>query len=163
MNRQLKVLYLTEADPPVPNGPKHLINHEMHFHVKKQTSTGKMITARDGLDGWVCCPRVEFGAQSVKDEQDKYRIAVIRFKFRRAEDDELTKEQIAQGKRDSVLVYKQIKGQDDDGNDLYSYPEIVINDWEISWEAMIDRKDIQNVFQGTASYLTLANIIVHRN
>ena len=149
MNRQLRVLYLTEANPPIPNGPKHLINHEMHFHPTKKLPNGKIITLRKGLDGWVCCPKVEFGGQTIKDEQDMYRVAIIRFKFRRAEDDELTDEQIAQGKGDSVIVYEQPEDQDENGNMVYSYPEIVINDWEISWQVKIDRKDIQDVLKGS--------------
>jgi hypothetical protein len=149
VNTQLKVLYLTEVENPAPGGPKNLINHEMHFHAKRQTKAGKTIISREGLDAWVCCPQVEFGGQSIVDKQDKYRTAVIRFKFRRASEFELTEDQIKAGQGDSVLVYKQVVDQDDEGNNKYEYPEVVINGWEISWEATIDKQDIENVFKGT--------------
>ena len=48
VNRQLQVLYLTEIEPPLPDGPTHLINHEMHFHLKKEVEkTRKVITAKE--------------------------------------------------------------------------------------------------------------------
>ena len=148
VNRQLKTLYMTEVEPPIPNGPTHLINHEMHFHAKRATTSGKMITSRDGLDGYVCCPQIEFGGETILDNVDKYRMAVIKFKFRKAEDWEIDHDKEQKGKRaDSVLTYKQVADQDENGNDIYEYPEVIINGWEISWVAQIDRKDIKDVFE----------------
>ena len=84
---------------------------------------------------------------------DKYRLAVIRFKFRRAEDWEISDADRAKGKRqDSVFIYKQVYDQDEEGNDKYEYPEVVINGWEISWVALIDKKDIQNVLEGKITF-----------
>jgi hypothetical protein len=146
VNRQLKILYLTEVDPPIPNGPTHLINHEMHFHAKTATRSGKTITSRDGLEGYVCCPQIDFSGGTISDSADKYRMAVIKFKFRKLEDWELDDDDKAKGKRaDSVLIYKQLADQDEYGNDIYEFPEVIINGWEISWVAQIDKQDIQNV------------------
>lgn len=151
INRQLKTLYLTEVDPPMPDGPQYLINHEMHFHVKKQLPNGKgVVNAREGLDAFVCCPQVDFGGETITDKADKYRQAIIKFKFRRAEDWEITDEERKKSRtEDSVLVYKELYDQDEDGNDRFRYPEVVINGWEISWSVLIDRQDIQDVFKGT--------------
>ncbi|KAF3930369.1 hypothetical protein ABW20_dc0108898 [Dactylellina cionopaga] len=144
---QLEVLYNTEIDPPLQNGPKYLINHEMHFHEQKMSSkTKKMITLKKGIDAYICCPRVEFGGISVTDETDKYRVAVIRFKFRAAEEWEISDEEARQGRqKNSIFIYED-KDEDDEGNEISIYPEVNINDWEISWEAQIDKKNIQNVF-----------------
>ncbi|KAG5796115.1 hypothetical protein H9Q69_004848 [Fusarium xylarioides] len=143
VNAQLEVLYNTEVDPPIKDGPTHLINHELHFHAKKKLSSGKEVIAKDGLDGWILCPKVEFGGQKVTDEVDKYRLAVIRFKFRKAEDWELDDNP---GKnRDSVFRYKEVVDQDEDGRDVFEWPEVVINGWEISWRVLIDSQNIQDV------------------
>ncbi|EHK96088.1 hypothetical protein M7I_8223 [Glarea lozoyensis 74030] len=157
IQHQLKLLYLTEIDPPIKDGPKHLINHEMSFHLSGvNPKTQKTFFHKDGLDTYVCCPQLELGGQSIKslEDPDKYRIAVIRFKFRKAEDWEVTDEEVEAGKRrDSVFIYKNVY-QDDDGEDRVEYPEVVVNGWEISWETLLDRRDIQDVFKGPADSTT---------
>ncbi len=155
IQQQLKMLYVTEVDPPIKNGPTHLINHEMSFHLSAiHPKTGKTYFQKDGIDAYVCCPKIELGGQSMNDEEgeDKYRIAVIRFKFRKAEDWEVTEEQVEAGKkRDSIFTY-ELTYPDDDGNYVTEYPEININGWEISWDTLLDRKDIQDVFKGEFSF-----------
>ncbi|ORX98813.1 hypothetical protein BCR34DRAFT_628298 [Clohesyomyces aquaticus] len=138
------MMYLTEVDPPIKDGPKHLINHEMSFHLSGvNPKTGKTFFHKDGIDAYVCCPQLELGGQSIKslEDPDKYRIAVIRFKFRQAEDWEVSAGQ----RRDSVFIYKDVF-QDDEGVDRVEYPEVNINGWEVSWNTLLDRKDIQDVF-----------------
>ncbi|KAK5994043.1 hypothetical protein PT974_07483 [Cladobotryum mycophilum] len=140
IQRQLKLLYLTEVDPPIEGGPTHLINHEMHFHFSGiNTKTGNKFFAKDGIDAYVCCPEVELGGQSFPDptHPDRYRIAIIRFKFRRAEEWEVTEEEVKQGKRwDSVYIHKNVYQDDDTGDDVVEYQEIAINE-----------RDIQDVFK----------------
>lgn len=152
VQRQLEMLYGTQVEPPIPGGPTHLINHEMHFHLKKTLKNGKVVDFKDGIDAYVCCPKIEFGGQSISDEVDKYRTAVIRFKFRRAEDWEVGENT----HRDSIFTYKEVVDQDEEGRDVTVFHDVVINDWEISWNTLIDKKDIQDVLKGREllSFLT---------
>jgi hypothetical protein len=148
INRQLKTLYGTKVKDRTIAGPKFLINHEMRFHTKMQLKNGKTIIARYGLDAYVCCPEVDFGGKDYEDE-DKYRLATIKFKFRKTlKYDHTADEWEKLKKTDSILVYKEVVDQDENGRDKYEYPEVVVNGWEISWVALIDKQDIKNVMEG---------------
>ena len=143
VNRQLEALYLTEVDPPILNGPKYLIDHEMHFHQKFESGA----FARWGIDGYVCCPKVDFGGGTIDDTDDVYRVARITFKFRKAEKDELSRKDREEGKlEDSVYRFLVIDGVDEEtGMPKSRLEERIINGMEISWEAVVARKEIANV------------------
>lgn len=98
INEQFVVLYDTPIKKAIPNGPT-------------------------GIDAYVCCPKIKFGGQSISDDKDKYRMAVIRFKFREAN----LKEIKAGKKKDSIFTYKSAIGVNADGDPRYIYPEVVIN------------------------------------
>lgn len=146
VNRQLEQLYLTEVDPPIPNGPKYLIDHEMHHRRDKLGNPAKA-----GLDGYICCPKMDFGGEQIADENDKFRVAHIRFKFRAAEDDELTPADIAAGKsKHSVFRYLvEIPDQyDDEGIPKRKLESRIIDGMEVSWQAVVAKKELKDVMEG---------------
>jgi hypothetical protein len=144
INRQLEVLYQTELDQPTPNGARHLINHEMHFH-KRITEEENEWVEEQGIDAYVCCPRIELGGETVTDKGERFRVAVIRFKFRQREEWEAGED--TEKPRDSILCYEYkrlVRGE----RPNLEYPYVIINDWEISWETLIASEDIQSVMEG---------------
>jgi hypothetical protein len=58
INRQLVTLYHTPVHPPINNGPKFLINHELNFHPFVQNKSGKKVPGGMALMDLFVVPRL---------------------------------------------------------------------------------------------------------
>lgn len=146
IDKQLEKLYLTEVSNPVEGGPKFLIDHELHLHKKFTTDDGQLLTAKTGLDAFVYCPKIDLCGDSTK---PNHNVAKVKFKFRRAEPGEVTeREKLAGKSEDSILTYEVITGYDEEGRTKYDRKYLVVNDWEISWEATVTKEEIVDVLKG---------------
>ncbi|KAK3996637.1 hypothetical protein QBC44DRAFT_355361 [Cladorrhinum sp. PSN332] len=113
VNAQLKKLYDTPIDVGNPLPPPtevdrfqplpatgHLINHRMKVHLLKDKPgpDGKPVPRKDGIDGYIQCPKIRFRPpvdMDVKtDPLRKYRYASIEITFTKDEDN-----------KDSILTY----------------------------------------------------------
>lgn len=142
VNVQLEKLYETEVEAPVPGGPKYLIDREFHLHKVITTKSGERKAARAGLDAFVYCPKIDFQG----DNQSTSGIARVIYKFRKAVPGEVSSEDLKAGVlEDSVIRYQVPDDVDDEGNTTYKPATKVVNDWEMSWEAVVTKKEMRDV------------------
>lgn len=151
INRQLAVLYETEDDSSPANRRRYLVDHELHLHKKvEDTDTKQLVDDADGIDAYLCCPQVQVRKSITSSDQ----VVRVGFKFRKAAEGEVTDEQKNAGRADDSLfttsVEKRVKGKKE------LVPEkIILNNWEISWEAVIKTRKIVDVMKGNPSSLFL--------
>ncbi|EPS34735.1 hypothetical protein PDE_09699 [Penicillium oxalicum 114-2] len=142
VNVQLEKLYDTEVEAPVPGGPKYLIDHEFHLHSVVVTKKQERKVSRKGLDAFVYCPKIDFQG----DTQSSSGIARVTYKFRRALPGEVSAKDLAAGVlEDSVIRYQIADDIDENGNTIYINAEKIINEWEMSWEAVVTKKEMKDV------------------
>ena len=144
-NKQLEVLCKTPVKEPEKDGPKFLIDHEMHFHrLLKKKNPGGRAPSKDELDAYVSSPIIDFSGEKLLDKNDRMTSTVISSTFRRS------LKSVGPDPSDVDSVYKVRKEViNDDGDPEVTYDTVVINGWTMSLEGKLGQKDIAQTLHGS--------------
>jgi hypothetical protein len=143
INKQLEILYDTPVSRPVTGGPKHLIDHELHLHDMVMTTDNTMVPSPNGLDAYICCPKMLLNPDS-KPSGDASQTVRVAIKFRKAESSEISdQDKLDHKDEDSWFSYNVVNkfGQN-------ASQRIEINGWELTWEGIVKTKTMADVMTG---------------
>ncbi|KAF3904729.1 hypothetical protein ABW20_dc0100609 [Dactylellina cionopaga] len=148
IQKQLGVLWGTKVKKPTPNGPRHLIDHEFNLHTmidaKKKDGTVERRTSREGFDGYVNCPTIDFTGYAVGFDE-RYTTAKVSFTFTTA-DKVFKPVDIPKGKdHNSFFTFLEKYFDEELGAEQLRKVPININGWTISWKGIVAQKSIDDI------------------
>ncbi len=144
INKQLEVLYKTPMKNPEKNGPRFLIDHEMHFHRLLKNRAGRLVPSKDELDAYVSCPTIDFSGDKLLDKYEKMTTARLSFTFRCSS--QLDGPGLS-GVKSVYMLKNEVVNEDGSSETIYELQDVT--GWTISLEGKVGQKDITNTLHGS--------------